>query len=79
MKNDIVDKQDIVRIVNAFYKSVREDLVLKPFFKDVSNWESHLENMYSFWENVLFHTGTYAGNPMQKHFEVNSKYPLSVK
>ena len=33
--------------------------------------------MYDFWENTLFYTGTYTGNPIQNHRQLNTKYPLT--
>ena len=36
------------------------------YFTDIFkvNWSRHLPVMYAFWENMLFYTGCYAGNPM---------------
>ena len=33
--------------------------------------------MYSFWENVLFYSGGYTGNPMQRHKEMNDMKSFS--
>jgi hemoglobin len=33
--------------------------------------------MYDFWENVLFYTGGYAGNPMEKHRHALLQFNLS--
>ena len=35
--------------------------------------------MYDFWENILFYTGNFEGNPMVKHRELHHKSPLTVK
>jgi hemoglobin len=40
------------------------------------NWESHLPVMYDFWENIIFHTGAYTGNPMQVHEQLHHQSPL---
>jgi hemoglobin len=46
---------------------------MTPFFKHaLSHWEIHLETMYNFWENILFYTGSYNGNPMEKHRNLNN-------
>ena len=33
--------------------------------------------MYDFFENMLFYTGTYTGNPMELHKHVNRLFPLT--
>ncbi|GGD34530.1 group III truncated hemoglobin [Flavobacterium orientale] len=79
MKKDIQNRTDIVRLVNAFYEKIKTDNVIGFLFNEVAqiNWETHLPKMYDFWENVLFFTGNFDGNPMQKHKELHSKCPLS--
>ncbi|MDP2385752.1 MAG: group III truncated hemoglobin [Bacteroidota bacterium] len=79
MKKDISNNKDIEKLVNLFYKKVKKDPTLSPFFIDGFDWNKHLQIMYKFWENVLFYTGNYGGNPMQKHFDIHSKQPLTMK
>ncbi|MBP6584793.1 MAG: group III truncated hemoglobin [Flavobacterium sp.] len=79
MKKDILNKKDIEKLVNLFYEKVKKDTTIHHFFKDDFHWDKHLEIMYNFWENVVFYTGSYNGNPMDKHFEIHSKTPLSMK
>ena len=79
MKKDILNKKDIEKLVNLFYEKVKKDGTISHFFKDDFHWDKHLEIMYNFWENVVFYTGSYNGNPMDKHFEIHSKTPLSMK
>jgi hemoglobin len=73
VKKDVTWPKDVQRIVNAFFKKVRKDDLLSPYFasKTKEEWEAFLPVMYSFWENVLFYTGGYFGNPMQRHQEMN--------
>lgn len=33
--------------------------------------------MFNFWENAIFYTGTYSGNPMEAHGHVHMMMPLS--
>ncbi|HRI33406.1 MAG TPA: group III truncated hemoglobin, partial [Saprospiraceae bacterium] len=33
---------------------------------------------YQFWENILFSAGTYDGNPMIKHREINQLKPITM-
>lgn len=72
-KKDISKPKDIQRVINAFFKLVRKDALLATYFADKSkeDWDAFLPVMYSFWENVLFYSGGYFGNPMQRHKELN--------
>lgn len=79
MKKDILNKKDIEKLVNLFYDKVKKDNTIGHFFSGNFNMEKHLEIMYKFWENIVFYTGSYNGNPMDKHFEVHEKTPLSKK
>ncbi len=79
MKKDIHNRNDIIRLVDTFYEKIKTDQVIGFIFNEVANvnWENHLPKMYDFWENVLFFTGNFDGNPMQKHKELHNKCPLS--
>ncbi len=79
MKKDIETKKDIELLVNNFYEKVREDEMIGHIFNDVAkvNWEKHLPVMYDFWENVLFYTGSYTGNPMDLHKHLHRVMPLN--
>jgi hemoglobin len=74
---DIEAKSDIETLVNVFYEQVKNDKQISCFFDQV-NWEMHLPIMYNFWENVLFYTGNYTGNPMLQHKLLNERMPLSI-
>lgn len=80
MKQDIIDRESIERLVNAFYDKVKTDAEIGYLFTDVANvnWERHLPIMYDFWENVLFSTGNYSGNPMLSHKELHAKSPMNA-
>jgi hemoglobin len=75
MKTDIKNRNDIEKLVNAFYDKIKNDAKIGYFFTDVAkvNWEAHLPKMYDFWENILFSNGNYTGNPMIKHKELHQK------
>lgn len=78
MKKDIEDKKDIELLVNSFYEKVKTDSSINFFFSKVVpvDWEKHLPVMYTFWENIIFHSGGYTGNPMQVHASLHAKRPL---
>jgi hemoglobin len=76
-KSDIKNRNDIEIIVNTFYEKVKKDSKIGLMFSHV-DWEKHLPVMYDFWDNVLFHTGNYSGNPMAKHMAANSRNPMNA-
>ncbi len=79
MKKDITSRQDIELLVNEFYIRVKQDSVIGFVFTDIAkvNWEKHLPVMYDFFENMLFYTGSYTGNPMELHKHINRILPLN--
>ena len=73
MKKDIKNRTDIEKLVDIFYNKVKADKSLNYFFTEVAhvNWEKHLHIMYNFWENILFFSGNYKGNPMHLHHHLS--------
>lgn len=73
MKKDIEHIEDIKLLVNSFYDKVKADAGIGYIFNDIAkvNWEKHLPVMYNFWENILFFTGSYSGNPMTAHVKMH--------
>jgi len=76
MKPDIEGRAELEQLVDSFYNKVRNDDLLGPLFARV-NWEYHLPVMYSFWENALFYSGGYAGNPLRTHQNFHKRMPLN--
>lgn len=79
MKPDIKNRSDIEKVVNNFYETIKTDSEIGYLFTEVAlvNWEKHLPIMYDFWENILFHTGNFDGNPMMKHRLLHQKSELT--
>jgi len=79
MKKDIQTGADIKLLVDSFYEKVKTDTSIGYIFTDIVrvNWEKHLPVMYDFWENSLFYTGSYDGNPMAIHKHLNRVVPLT--
>ena len=79
MKKDITSRKDIELLVDKFYDKVKNDEQIGFIFTDVAkvNWQRHLPIMYDFFENVLFYTGAYTGNPMELHKHINRLFPLT--
>lgn len=79
MKKDIETRNDIELLIKTFYEKVKTDLVIGHIFTEIVkvNWEKHLPVMYDFWENTLFYTGSYVGNPMSSHQRLHQIFPLN--
>lgn len=77
MNPDIINRKDIDTIVNSFYEKVKHDECIGPFFLGsvFTNLEDHLSTMGDFWENILFHSGNYQGDPLAAHRHV---HPISI-
>jgi hemoglobin len=67
-----VTRDDIARLVGAFYPRVRQDARLGPIFEgriglsdDV--WAKHMATISDFWANVMLRERAYHGNPLQVH------------
>lgn len=80
MKSDIQNREDIILLVNSFYNIVIDDETIGYLFTKIAkiDWDLHLLKMYNFWENILFNTGSFEGNPMIKHQELNLKSKLNI-
>jgi hemoglobin len=81
MKKDIRNRIDIELFVNNFYDRVKTDPVIGYIFTEIAkvNWERHLPVMYNFWENALFYSGTYKGNPLELHKHLHRVMPLEPR
>ncbi len=78
---DIASRNEVIRLVDAFYHRVRGDALLGPIFTDVArvDWAGHLPKMYDFWESVLFGTATFKGNPLAVHSALARQTPLTSR
>jgi hemoglobin len=79
--SDIESRLDIEELVNEFYRRIREDDIVGVIFNNIVeiNWEKHLPIMCDFWDNVLFYSGKYTGNPMDLHKNLHSIRPIDSK
>jgi hemoglobin len=69
MQKEILNLDDIKKLVDCFYTKVKEDEMLKDIFNNVieDRWPEHLEKMYTFWQTVLLEEHTYYGAPFIPH------------
>ncbi len=62
------ERDDIVRLVDAFYGKVRRDAMLGPVFDPlVHDWDEHKATLVRFWASVVLGAREYRGNPMAVH------------
>ena len=81
MKKDIKNRADIELLVENFYIKVKSDKLIGHFFTEVAqiNWEKHLPLMTNFFENIIFFSGNYTGNPMNLHLHLNENKAIQRK
>ncbi|MGB1308480.1 MAG: group III truncated hemoglobin [Oceanihabitans sp.] len=82
-KKDIHTREDVFLLVSSFYKKVRENTVIGPFFNEtITDWDLHLEHLTTFWETSLFMTRKldkkYRGNPLEAHIKVDKQFNHTI-
>lgn len=63
---DIKTPDDVSTVIHAFYKDIAADEILGAYFHGL-DWATHLPKMVNFWSSIVFHTGTYRGQPFDPH------------
>jgi hemoglobin len=78
-KPDIETREDIDKLVHRFYEHLLQESKLAHFFTDFIeiSWDTHFPRIVDFWEQVIFNTGSYSGNPMQIHKHVHQMSPIT--
>ena len=79
MRKDIENRKDIEHVIDSFYAKVRGDEVIGYIFNEIArvDWEHHTPIICDFWENILFQTRAYTGNPMATHLKLHALAPLT--
>lgn len=82
-RKPISNREDVQLLVNEFYIKVRADKLLGPIFNEmITDWDSHLAHLTTFWETSLFIGRTlehkYIGNPLQAHEKVDEAFDNSI-
>ncbi|WP_370476511.1 group III truncated hemoglobin [Tamlana flava] len=78
-KSDIKNREDVYLLVSLFYKKVRQDSVLGPFFNEtIKDWDAHLKRLTTFWESSLFLKTKYLGNPLDAHVRADKEHSHSI-
>ena len=61
-------RDDLARLVDRFYDTVRADALLGPVFNAaIDDWDHHLDHIAQFWAAGLLGVGRFTGRPMAKH------------
>lgn len=78
---DIETRADLELLLEEFYTKLLQDNSINYIFLDVAkiDLEHHLPILADFWEQTLFHTGSYRNNTMQVHLDLNAKEKLTEK
>ena len=73
MKADINHREDIEKLIIAFYDKVIPDPVIGFIFTKVvkMHWELHIPIIVDFWETILLDNPVYKKNAMEVHFDLN--------
>jgi hemoglobin len=73
--HDIVNRDDLIILMQAFYRKAIVDKEIGFFFTEVVKLDlkNHIPKIASFWESVIFYTAGYKGNPMIVHLDLNNK------
>ena len=75
---DIETRDDLERLVRAFYTRALTDPVIGFIFVDVAklDLEEHVPVIASFWETILLGAGSYSGGAFRPHAELHAKVEL---
>lgn len=77
-KRDIENRDDLLLLVDRFYKKLLADPSISYLFTDVAkiNLEHHLPILVDFWDSILFQSNTYQQNAMQPHIRLHQQSPI---
>jgi hemoglobin len=77
-RSDIETRDDVERLVRAFYGRALTDPVIGFLFVDVAklDLESHVPVITRFWETILLGARSYAGGAFRPHAALHAQVPL---
>jgi hemoglobin len=71
-----VTRDEIARVVAAFYEMVRQHPGLGPVFAvHVDDWPKHEAKTVDFWANAILYERSYDGNPLRVHRDAGNVRP----
>ncbi|ANE52532.1 group III truncated hemoglobin [Flavisolibacter tropicus] len=73
MKRDIENREDIEKLLEAFYQQATQDPSIGRFFTEVVplDMQQHIPVIAGFWEAILFGSRTYSKNVMAVHQHIH--------
>ncbi|MGZ3850776.1 MAG: group III truncated hemoglobin [Flavisolibacter sp.] len=73
MKKDIESREDLVRMLYAFYEQAFRDPLIGHFFTRVVplDLSTHIPVIADFWESIVFNTRGYRKNVMEVHQHIH--------
>ena len=77
-KRDITNRDDLLLLMQVFYKKLLGDESINYLFTDVAkvNLDHHFPVLVDFWDSILFQSNTYQKNAMQPHIALHQKSAL---
>ncbi len=74
MRKDIENRDDLVVILDSFYKKAFGDELIGHFFTEVVplDLETHIPVIADFWESVVFNARGYRKNVMEVHQHIHN-------
>ena len=77
-RRDIETREDVERLVRAFYGRALEDPIIGFIFTDVArlDLEAHVPRITAFWETILLGVQTYGGGAFRPHAELHMQVGL---
>ena len=77
LRHDIVGRDDIERLVVAFYRDAAMDDLLGPVFHAAHvDWSVHIPKLVDFWAWQLGGARGYEGNPLRAHEPAHARTPF---
>jgi hemoglobin len=72
-REDLKNREDIIAVLEAFYKQVVHDDLIGHFFTEVVqlDMEKHIPVIADFWEAILFDSRSYKKNVMEVHQHIH--------
>ncbi len=71
-----VTRDEIARVVAAFYEMVRQHPGLGPVFAvHIDDWPTHEAKIVDFWANAILYERSYDGNPLRVHRDAGNVRP----
>ena len=75
---DIETRNDIEKLMRAFYARVQQSPVIGYIFTEIAhtNWDHHIPLIVDFWESILLDRPVYSRNAMDIHYLLHQKEPF---